>query len=114
MPRFEIAAIRRYYDRKTPSFVALGQGGGAGAIHRAVWGPGVCDHEAAFHFVEEQLASAISRIPGVSATPHVVDLGCGVGASLCYLAKRLPIRGTGITLSPVQAAMATRAVGDAN
>jgi SAM-dependent methyltransferase len=33
---------------------------------------------------------------------HVVDLGCGVGASLCYLAGLLPITGTGVTLSPLQ------------
>ena len=114
MPRFEIAAIRRYYDRNTPSFVALGQGGGVGAIHRAVWGPGVSNLAEAFHFVDEQIAAAISRIPGVSPAPHLVDLGCGVGASLCYLARRLPIRGTGITVSPVQAAMATRAIREAN
>jgi SAM-dependent methyltransferase len=44
---------------------------------------------------------------------HVVDLGCGVGASICYLAERLPIRGTGITLSPVQAQLATRRAADA-
>ena len=99
MPRFETAAIRRYYDRNTPSFVALGQGGAVGAIHRAVWGPEVRDRAGAFHFAEEQIAAVISRLSGVTGTPHVVDLGCGVGASLCYLAKRLPIRGTGITLS---------------
>ena len=57
--------------------------------------------EQAFHYVEDRIAEQIrgSRAP---AAPHVVDLGCGVGASLCYLAEKLPIRGTGITLSPVQ------------
>jgi tocopherol O-methyltransferase len=39
-----------------------------------------------------------------------VDLGCGVGASLCYLAALLPMRGTGITLSPVQAEFAARRI----
>ena len=114
MPRFEIAAIRRYYDRNTPAFVALGQGRGVGAIHRAVWGPGVRDRAEAFQFVEKEIAAATSRITTASATPHVVDLGCGVGASLCYLAERMPIRGTGVTLSPVQAAMATRAFRERN
>ena len=41
-----------------------------------------------------------------SGVPHVVDLGCGVGASLCYLAARVPMTGTGVTLSPTQAALA--------
>ena len=35
-------------------------------------------------------SATLSRGP---APAHVVDLGCGVGASLCYLAARLPIRG---------------------
>ena len=38
----------------------------------------------------------------VESPRTVVDLGCGVGASLCYLAGLLPITGTGVTLSPVQ------------
>jgi SAM-dependent methyltransferase len=106
MTRFEASRIRAYYDRNTPAFVALGQGGGA--IHRAVWGPGVQDRAQAFHYVEDQIAALLAPAlqPGADDTPrapHVVDLGCGVGASLLYLAGRLAIRGTGVTLSPVQA-----------
>ena len=37
-PRFDTAAIGRYYDRHTSAFIKYGQGGGAGVIHRAVWG----------------------------------------------------------------------------
>src|SRR3954447_2581070 len=107
-PRFDTAQIRRYYDRNTPSFVALGQGGSVGAIHRAVWGPGATTREQAFHFVEDRVADVVKRSahstiePGGTVRPHVVDLGCGVGASLCYLAGVLPITGTGVTLSPIQ------------
>ena len=101
--RFETARIRNYYDRNTSTFVSLGQGGGA--IHRAVWGPGVRDREQAFHYVEDQIAALVRDLPDTGA-PHVVDLGCGVGASLCQLARGRPIRGTGITLSPVQARVA--------
>jgi SAM-dependent methyltransferase len=104
--RFSPAQIRRYYDRNTPAFVALGQGGGEGAIHRAVWGPGVSRREDAFHFVEDRIAEQIERVGDLSCPAHVVDLGCGIGASLCYLARKLPISGTGITLSPVQARLA--------
>lgn len=103
---YDKAAVRGYYDRHTAAFLRYGQGGAAGAIHRAVWGPGVDTREAAFHYVEdylaEQLGSALRSVP----EPSVVDLGCGVGGSLCYLAERLPIRGAGVTLSPVQARLA--------
>ena len=90
MPEFDTARIRRYYDRNTADFVAYGQGGSEGAIHRAVWGPGADDRRRAFHFVEERIAHVIrDRVVG-AAPAHVVDLGCGIGASLCYLAERLP------------------------
>jgi SAM-dependent methyltransferase len=106
--RFTLADVARYYDRHTGAFVALGQGGSAGAIHRAVWGPGVADRTHAFHYVDDQVAEIVRAAAHTVDTPHVVDLGCGVGASLCYLAERLPIRGTGITLSRVQAEHAAR------
>ncbi len=104
MARFDAADIRRYYDRHSASFVRYGQGGGS--IHRAVWGPGTRAREDAFHYVDDQIASLARKLVSRSPDVHVVDLGCGVGASLCYLAEQLPIRATGITLSPAQAAMA--------
>lgn len=106
MTAFDAARIRHFYDRNTRAFVSYGQGGEVGAIHRAVWGPGVSDRREAFQYVEEQIAQVLERLPQPVEGAHVVDLGCGVGASLCYLAARLPIRGTGITVSPAQAAFA--------
>lgn len=113
MPRFDTAEIRRYYDRHTPAFIRFGQGGTAGAIHRAVWGPGVNTRLQAFHYVEDQIAEMARSLLSTSDVPHLVDLGCGVGASLCYLAERLPIRGTGITVSPVQARLAAQRAREA-
>jgi cyclopropane fatty-acyl-phospholipid synthase-like methyltransferase len=112
MARFSPAEIRRYYDRNTSAFVTLGEGGSA--IHRAVWGRGVQNSGEAFRYVEDRIAERIQRLPLEIDIPHIVDLGCGVGASLCYLARRLPaIRGTGITLSPVQARFAEEAISRA-
>jgi SAM-dependent methyltransferase len=106
-PRFNIADLRQYYDRNTAAFVSLGQGGSVGAIHRAVWGPGVRTRDEAFHYVDDRIADHVRRLPLEVETPHVVDLGCGVGASLCYLASKLPtIIATGITVSLVQARLA--------
>jgi SAM-dependent methyltransferase len=117
MPRFETSDVRSYYDRHTPAFVALGEGGAS--IHRAVWGPGVDTHEQAFRFVEDRIAElvigALSRASTSesrgSLAPHIMDLGCGVAAGLCHLATRLPLaRGTGLTLSPVQVRLAAERI----
>ncbi|NYE20461.1 SAM-dependent methyltransferase [Microbacterium immunditiarum] len=109
-PGFDAAAIRRYYDRNTRAFLRYGHGGGEGVIHRAVWGTGVAERREALHYVEDRIADVIRRCAAEAETPHVVDLGCGVGASLCYLAERLPIRGTGITLSPEQAELGRKRI----
>ncbi len=106
MARFDTAEVRRYYDRHTAAFIAVGQAGSEGAIHRAVWGPGVTTRQQAFRYVEDQIADLLGRLEPSFGASHVVDLGCGVGSSLCYLASRLPIRGTGITVSDVQARLA--------
>lgn len=103
MPSIDPALVRRFYDRSTPGFTRFGQGGPTGTIHRAVWGDGVTTRDQAFHFVEAQIAGHVRSPDSTGGTPHIVDLGCGVGGSVCYLAARLPVRATGVTLSPVQA-----------
>jgi cyclopropane fatty-acyl-phospholipid synthase-like methyltransferase len=100
--------VRRYYDQNTAAFDRLGQGGAS--IHRAVWGPGVTTRPEAFHHVDELILAAL---PAGVAEPRVVDLGCGLGASLMYLAGRAPIRGEGLTISPRQAEGATRLLAGA-
>jgi SAM-dependent methyltransferase len=113
-PSFDRAQIRRYYDRHTSGFMALGTGGTEGVIHRAVWGPGVTSAAGAFHYVDDRIADIIEGLePGPAVIRdaseprlRLLDLGCGVGASLCHIARRLDASGTGITLSPVQARLA--------
>ncbi len=95
-------SVRRYYDQHTASFLSYGQGGQHGCIHRAVWGEGVETSEQAFHYVDNILATTLTKHSMTDETTHIIDLGCGIGASLCYLANKFPIYGTGITLSPVQ------------
>jgi SAM-dependent methyltransferase len=110
MRSVDVEQVRRFYDRHTPAFVSFGQRGSDGAIHRAVWGPGTSSRRQAFRYVEGRIAELIQRLPPSFEASHVVDLGCGVGASLCYLAERLPVWGTGITVSPVQARIAERRI----
>jgi SAM-dependent methyltransferase len=114
MPPHDVSAIRRYYDRHTPGFLKFGQGGAEGTIHRAVWGPGILDRRRAFHYVDDLLVDLARTLVATSPAPlHVIDLGCGVAASLCYLAERLPVRGTGVTVSPVQARLAAGRIREA-
>jgi SAM-dependent methyltransferase len=95
---------RRYYDANTGRFLRYGQGGSAGAIHRSVWAPSVTTEREAFEYADKFVLERIrARYAGVV---DVLDLGCGVGASLAYLAARIPMRGTGITISGVQATLA--------
>ena len=100
--------VRRYYDATSASFERLGQGGSA--IHRAVWGPGVSSRETAHHHVDELVLAAVP--PGVER-PAILDLGCGLGASLLYLAGRADVRGEGVTISPLQAARAAALIAQA-
>lgn len=110
MTAFDLADVRRYYDRHTRRFIAYGQGGQLGAMHRAVWGPGVTTRAAAFRYLEDAaIAAADAEWPSRPAL-RAVDLGCGVGATLCYLAERLPLTGVGLTISETQAALAAERV----
>src|SRR5689334_11327510 len=113
MTQFDAADVRRYYDRHTRRFIRFGQGGGDGAIHRAVWGAGVETRGQAFHFVDDRIADLTRVLPAKPGPPHLVDLGCGVAGSLCYLARQLPMRGTGVTLSPVQVRIAAERIRNA-
>jgi ubiquinone/menaquinone biosynthesis C-methylase UbiE len=50
-----------------------------------------------------------SRDPS-DAPPAVADLGCGVCASLCRMARHRPIRGLGVTISDAQVSLGRRRI----
>jgi len=94
--------VRVYYDKNTPRFVKSHQSSVAKAIHREVWGPQVENEKEAFEYVNRLILDVISETAGSDVSPiPVLDLGCGVGGTLFYLAERLRINATGVTLSPV-------------
>lgn len=97
-----VREVQQYYDHNTKSFQRHGQSGLS--IHRAVWGPGVTTRNVAIHFVDDLI---LTELRNVAPIPKVLDMGCGVGASLLYLAQRRAIVGEGITISPLQASHAT-------
>ncbi len=106
MVSFTADDVAEYYDRNTRSFLAYGQGGSAGAIHRAVWGDGVRTREEAFHYVHRLLLEQIDELG--TGQRRVLDLGCGVGSSLLYLLEHADVEGLGVTNSEVQEAEARR------
>ena len=105
---FESADVARYYDQNTASFLSHGQGGAHGIIHRAVWGEGVLRREQAFHFVHDLLRARIAD----AGAQRILDLGCGVGASLEYILRGKALSGFGVTNSAVQAQLARERLGD--
>jgi len=97
---------RRFYNSNTTLFLRFGHSS-QGSIHRAVWADSVKTRQAALHHVDDLLCQQIMSCSQADE-PQVLDLGCGVGASLSYMAQRLPIRGTGITISEHQQALALK------
>ena len=103
-----VQQVRLYYDNNSAAFERRGHGGAS--IHRAVWGPGVSTRDAAIHYVDELILAAL---PTGTGQPTIVDLGCGLGASLLYLAGRADLVGEGLTISPWQASRAAELIAQA-
>lgn len=98
--------VRRYYDENTRLFLSLGQGS-EGTIRRAVWGPGVTTRQSAMRYVDSLIVERLRQLERADGLPlRVADLGCGVCASLCFIAQQVPIAGTGLTISPAQVELA--------
>ena len=104
--------VREYYNGNTRAFLRFGKGR-TRAIHRAIHAPGVRSLEEAYHVVDERILAMLAPVvaehaarTGLQAT--IADLGCGVGASIAYLSKRIDARFVGITVSEVQASIATQ------
>jgi cyclopropane fatty-acyl-phospholipid synthase-like methyltransferase len=105
-----VAAVRAYYEKNTRLFLALGIGRQTLALRRAVWADGVETLPQAVNYVNRLVAEeARSRAAAiVRGELRVLDIGCGVGGSLLFLANAIdsPLRGIGVTISPRQAEIA--------
>jgi tocopherol O-methyltransferase len=94
----EIDHIRKHYDRL--SF-----------LYRFFWGEhlhhGYWENDESIPRAQIQLMERLAERAGVPRGGRVLDIGCGVGGSALWLADQFECDVTGITLSPVQARMAT-------
>jgi hypothetical protein len=93
----------------TRRFLKFGQGGDTYSIHRAVWGPGVKTRRHAFQYVNQLLLEQAES----AGADVILDLGCGAGGSIRYLADRISSRLYGVTISAVQAGIGKKVLQDA-
>jgi tocopherol O-methyltransferase len=93
-----VEAVRDHYDRVSAFYQSLwGE-----HIHHGYWEDGESAPRAQVKLVERLAARA--RIPRGA---RVLDVGCGVGGPALWLARNLNCSVLGLTISPVQARMAT-------
>ncbi len=99
-PQFpvEIDHIRKHYDRLS-------------YLYRLFWGEhlhhGYWENNESAARAQIQLMERLAERAGVPRGGCVLDIGCGVGGSALWLADRFDCEVTGITISPVQARMAS-------
>ena len=91
--------VQNFYDIGSPYFLELW----GGHIHDCLYVTGKETRQEAQENVIRLLAEKAEIKPGAK----ILDIGCGIGGSSIYLAKNLDTQMTGITISPVQVAMAS-------
>jgi SAM-dependent methyltransferase len=96
--------IQSFYNQNTELFLKLGHSS-EGSIHRSIWAYGVSDRHEALHYVDNQICKLLLKLHSDSI-PHIVDLGCGVASSLCYIESEISVTGLGITISEEQCKLA--------
>tara|TARA_R110001592_G_scaffold205942_2_gene456581 strand:- start:153 stop:1019 length:867 start_codon:yes stop_codon:yes gene_type:complete len=107
--------IAHYYDANTRNFLRFGGAADTGAIHRAIWAPGVNNREDAFLYLNRLIADAIRPLLGAAPQDtHLIDLGCGVGGTAKFIANELGIRVTGISISATQIEIAEQRIQDSD
>jgi cyclopropane fatty-acyl-phospholipid synthase-like methyltransferase len=94
--------VADYYDANTRRFLLVGEGSSSGAIHRCVWTPDAASTAEAADTVNRLVLERLQdHVP--AGEGRVLDLGCGVGATMVRLARAMDARVTGVTISRVQA-----------
>ena len=103
------ANVKQYFDRNTPIFIKIGRSSASANIHRAVWGNGVNNEIEAMTYVNKIILDEINRID-TGDSLKILDLGCGVGAPIFYLADGVKQKAkfTGVSISGVQIEYAKR------
>lgn len=93
--------IVEHYDFTTPYYRSLwGE-----HVHHGYWTTGKESKEEA----QDALIDHLTNAARIKKGSRLLDVGCGIGGTSLYLAKNYGVKPTGITISPVQVAMAQAA-----
>lgn len=102
-----VTRVADYYDANTRRFLRFGENAKVAAIHRCVWMPDAATTADAVDTVNRLVLDRLSG--GVPTNEgRILDLGCGVGATMVRLARATDAHVTGVNISPVQADLAAR------
>lgn len=93
--------IVEHYDLTSPYYHSLW----GKHVHHGYWVTGKESKEKA----QDALVKHLAKVAQIKKGTKLLDVGCGEGASSLYLAKHYKVKATGITISPVQVAMAKAA-----
>ncbi len=99
----DVDRVRKHYDRLSFLYrMFWGE-----HLHHGYWNGGETAAQAQIQLME-QLAQRAGLQPGINRGTKILDIGCGVGGSAVWLGERLGCQVKGLTISPIQAAMAAR------
>lgn len=98
--------IVEHYDAVSPYYQSLW----GNHIHHGYWIRGDESKELA----QLQLMDHLAALANLQSGSTILDIGCGFGGTSIYLAQKYKVRATGITISPVQVEMATKAAAAAH
>jgi len=92
--------VKEFYDVTSPFWRDLW----GIHVHHGYWKTGKESKEIAQNQLTEELAERV----GIRNGMNILDVGCGMGGSSIWLAKKYNAQTIGITLSPVQVDIATK------
>jgi cyclopropane fatty-acyl-phospholipid synthase-like methyltransferase len=101
--------VKRYYDLNTGKFLFFARQALPKALHQPLYEHKGMSYEDALHTHHRKI---LGLMPDCPESLKILDLGCGVGESMIYLANNTPhpVEYYGITLSEIQAKQASSRV----
>ena len=106
------ATVKKYYEENTRKFIRFQPKLESQNIHQALWPPGIQTKTEAANHSNQLIFQEIEEYQKESRTNSlkILDLGCGVGGAVFYLAQKLGLAHKlyGLSISAVQIEYAKR------